>query len=98
MVTLDNGMTIEEAREAAKRKKNPPSSNNKTYLIDGKYDPQDFIKPKKKKKVVNNNNESSNGGEEETVVNTDTTETTIDLDSDFDFSSFDDYFNSIFSQ
>tara|TARA_R100001086_G_C11845203_1_gene260075 strand:+ start:1896 stop:3044 length:1149 start_codon:yes stop_codon:yes gene_type:complete len=97
MVTLDNGMTIEEAREAAKNKNTKPESVSKPGpLIDGKYDPKDFIKPKTKKKVVTNNNESLEGETE--TVDTDTTETTIDLDADFDFGFFQKYFNDIFEK
>ena len=51
MVTLDNGMTVDEARKAAKRRKTTPKPAEKPGpLIDGKFDPKDFRKPKPKVK------------------------------------------------
>ena len=93
MVTLDNGMTVDEAKKAAKRKKTTPKPVEKPGpLIDGKYDPKDFIKPKPKPKPKPKADTTT---EEETVT---TTDTSIDLEGDFDLSGFDDYFNSLFSR
>ena len=98
MVTLDNGMTVEEAKKAAKRKKNIPTKAEKKYLIDGKYDPKDFIKPKPKPKPKPKTKADTNTDTStDTVVDTET-DTSIDLEGDFDLSGFDDYFNSLFSQ
>jgi hypothetical protein len=101
MVTLDNGMTVDEAKKAAKRKKTTPKPVEKPGpLIDGKYDPKDFIKPKPKPKPkpkadTTTEEETVTTTEEETVT---TTDTSIDLEGDFDLSGFDDYFNSLFSR
>jgi len=98
MVTLDNGMTIDEAKKAAKSKKTTPKPAEKPGpLIDGKYDPKDFRKPKPKPKPKPKAKVEEDTTTEEETVTTEVEET-VELESDFDFSSFDDYFNSIFSQ
>jgi len=97
MVTLDNGMTIDEAREASKRTNKKPEPIKKPGpLIDGKYNPDDFRKPKTKPKPKPKAKvEEDTTTEEETVT---TTDTSIDLEGDFDLSGFNDYFNNLFSQ
>ena len=105
MVTLDNGMTVDEARKAAKRKKNPPKASNKNQpLIDGKFTVEEAKKASKgaAAKAVETKKKTTTTTVPTTITTTTgtetETETDIDLDGDFDFSGFDDYFNEIFSQ
>ena len=100
MVTLDNGMTVEEAKKAAKRRKTTPKPVEKPGpLIDGKYDPKDFIKPRPKPKPKTTTTDTTTTTTDTTTTTTNTTtDTSIDLEGDFDLSGFDDYFNSLFNQ
>jgi len=99
MVTLDNGMTVEEAKKLDKAKANEVyrKRKGKGPLIDGKYDPKDFLKeaPKLKEKPKD---KLEDGTPVEAILYQEAAETTVTLGGDFDFGAFEQYFNQQFEK